>query len=77
MISASPLALALALSWAWAWAWASAWASALGFEFFDSELLSFDDLLFLEVLFLFFLFLFSAAPLPVVVAAFSAVGFTR
>ena len=49
----------------------------LGFEFFDSESSSLDDLLFLEVLFQLFMFLFSAPPPSVVVAAISAVGFTK
>ena len=48
----------------------------LGFEFFDSESLSLDDLFFLEVLYLIFLFLFSALPLPVIIAALFTVGFT-
>ena len=48
----------------------------LGFKLFDSESLSFHNLLFLEVLFALFLFLFLAPPPPVVVAAVSAVGFT-
>ena len=46
---------------------------SLGFELFDFEWLSLDDLLFLEVLLPLSLFLFSAPPPPVVVATVSAV----
>ena len=47
-----------------------------GFEFFDSELLLLDYLIFMEVLFPLFLFLFLAPLLPFFVVSVSALGFT-